>query len=283
MKMETKQGMTVIETIKENYSNIFLAEKKVADFILENPEKAGNANVSELANYSGVSDATVIRMCKHIGYQGYYQLRIDLSRDLGRKQVWDVDMENIKLDTVGGLFQAFSSRILAIGKNLGQAKLLECANLIKTSKQVHLVAVGNTSPLAMYMDFRLGRLGVKCTSSMIPEYWMNYVNLADSDDIVIAISRSGESKQVVQALELAKEKGLKVIAITGAEYSPVSKLSDCVLLSNVQGQAFDYYKGYSRLNETVVIDALLHFVTNEEKIIANSADKPEKILSEYKL
>ncbi len=281
--METNQGMTVIETIKENYNNIFLAEKKVADFILENPEKAVNANVSELANYSGVSDATVIRMCKHIGYQGYYQLRIDLSRDLGRKQVWDVDMDNIKMDTVSGLFQAFSSRLLAIGKKLDQAILLECANLIKTSKRVHLVAVGNTSPLAMYMDFRLGRLGVKCTSSMIPEYWMNYVNLADHDDIVIAISRSGESKQVVQALELAKEKGLKVISITGSEYSPVSKLSDYFLLTNAEVQGFDYYKGYSRLNEIVVIDTLLHFVTNEEKIIANSADKPEKILSEYKL
>lgn len=281
--METNQGMAVIETIKENYNQIFLAEKKVADFILENPEKAVNANVSELANYSGVSDATVIRLCKHIGYQGYYQLRIDLSRDLGRKQVSDVDMENIKMDTVSGLFQAFSSSIIAIGKNLEQGKLLECANLIKTSKQVHIVAVGNTSPLAMYMGFRLGRLGVKCTYSMIPEYFMNHVNLADAEDIVIAISRSGESKQVVQAVELAKEKGLKVIAITGLEYSPVSKLADYFLLSNVSGQAFDYYKGYSRLNETVVIDALLHFVTNEEKIIANSADKPEKILSEYKL
>lgn len=281
--MEAIQGMTVIETIKKNYNNIFLAEKKVADFILENPEKAVNANVSELANYSGVSDATVVRMCKHIGYQGYYQLRIDLSRDLGRKQVWDVDMDNANMDSISSLFQTISSRILAIGKNLDQSKLLECANLIKTSKQVHIVAVGNTSPLAMYMDFRLGRLGVKCTSSMIPEYWMNYVNLADIDDVVIAISRSGESKQVIQALELAKEKGLKIISITGSEYSPVSKLSDYYLLTNVQGQGFNYYKGYSRLNETVVIDALLHFVTNEEKIIANSADKPEKILSEYKL
>lgn len=279
----TNQRMAVIETIKENYNNIFLAEKKVADFILENPEKAVNANVSELANYSGVSEATVIRLCKHIGYQGYYELRIVLSRDLGRKQVSDVDVENIKMDTVSGLFQAFSSSILAIGKNLDQGKLLECANLIKTCKQVHIVAVGNTSPLAMYMGFRLGRLGVKCTHSMIPEYYMNYVNLADAEDIVIAISRSGESKQVVQALELAKEKGLKVIAITGFEYSPVSKLADYLLLSNVSGQSFDYYKGYSRLNETVVIDALLHFVTNEEKIIANSADKPEIILSEYKL
>lgn len=281
--MKANHCKTVLETIKENYVHIFLAEKKVADFILENPEKAVNANVSELANYSGVSDATVIRLCKHIGYQGYYQLRIDLSRDLGRKQVSDVDMENIKADTVSDLFQAFSDGIIAIGQNLDQSKLLECANLIKTSKQVHIVAVGNTTPLAMYMGFRMGRLGVKCTYNMIPEYFLNQVNLADDEDIVIAISQSGSSKQVVQAMELAKEKGLKIIAITGYEYSPVSRLTDYLLLSNIAGQAFDYYKSYSHLNETVVIEALLHFVMNEEKIAASSADKPELIFSEYKL
>lgn len=281
--MENKQGMTVIKTIKNNYDQIFLAEKKVADFILENPEKAVNANVSELASYSGVSDATVIRLCKHIGYEGYYQLRIELSRDLGRRQVNEADMGHTKADTVSGLFQAFSSNIIEIGKNLDQGKLLECANLIKTGRQVHLVAVGNTSPIAMYTGFRLGRLGIKCTYGSIPEYFMNHVNLADSEDVVIAVSRSGESRQVIQALELAKEKGLKIISITGFEHSPVSKLSDYFLLSNVFGQSFDYYKGYSRLNEIVVIDTLLHFVTNEEKIIANSADKPEIIFSEYKL
>jgi len=281
--MDTNQDKTVIETIMENYDSIFMAEKKVADFILENPEKAVNSNVSELANYSRVSDGTVIRLCKHIGYQGYYQLRITLSRDLGRKQAADVDMENINEDTVSGLFQVFASNIISIGKNLDQSKLLECANMIKTSKQVHMVAVGNASHLAMYMGFRLGRLGVKCTYSMSPEFFLNQVNLADSEEIVIAISKSGESKQVVQAMELAKERGLKIIAITGYEFSPVSRLADCVLLSTIMGQSFEYHKNYCHINEIVVIEALLNFVKNEEKILANNADIPEILLSEYKL
>jgi DNA-binding MurR/RpiR family transcriptional regulator len=281
--MDAMQERTVIETIKEHYNHIFLAEKKVADFILENPEVAVNANVSELANYSGVSDATVIRLCKHIGYEGYYQLKICLSRDLGRMQVSDVDLENLTGDKVSSLLYSFASNLIAIGKNLDQKKLLECVNLIKTCKQVHMVAVGNTSPLAQYMGFRLGRLGVKCTYNMVPEYFMNHVNLADVDDIVVAISQSGSSKQVVQALELAKEKGLKIIAITGHEYSPVSRLADYLLLSSADEQSFNYYKSYSRLRETAVIDTLLHFVINEETIAANKADKPEIILSEYKL
>ncbi len=281
--MDVFNEKTVIETIKENYTQIFLAEKKVADFILENPEQAVNANVSELAMYSGVSDATVIRLCKHIGYQGYYQLKICLSRDLGRKQVSNVDLDNISGDTLSSLFQAYANSMINIGKNLDQSNMLECANLLKTCNQVHLVAVGNTSPLAQYMGFRLGRVGVKCTYNMVPEYFMNQVNLADPQDIVLAISQSGSSKQVVQALELAKEKNLKIVAITGYEFSPVSKLADIVLLSGVEEESFSYYKNYSHLRETAVIDALIHFVVNEETIAAHSADKPEILFSEYKL
>lgn len=281
--MDTMQGKTVVETIKEQYNQIFSAEKKVADFILENPETAVNANVSELANYSGVSDATVIRLCKHLGYEGYYQLKLCLSRDLGRMQISDIDMENGNGDQVSALLYSFAAELIAIGKNLKQNKLMECVDLIKKCKQVHIVAVGNTSPLAQYMGFRLGRLGVKCTYNMVPEYFMNQVNLADADDIVVAICQSGSSKQVVQAMELAKEKGLKIIAITGHEYSPVSRLADQLLLSSPDEKSFNYYKSYSRLKEMAVIDALLHFVTNQETIAANRADKPEIILSEYKL
>lgn len=281
--MDIIQSKSVIETIKENYDQIFSSEKKIADFIIGSPELAVNANVSELANYSNVSDATVIRFCKHIGYQGYYQLRINLSRDLGRKQIYQSEQFDGDDDTVYGLFKAFASDMLKIGQNLDHAIILNCANLIKNCKQVHIIAVGNTSPLAQYMGFRLGRLGVKCSYGMIPEYFLNHVNLADTEDIVIAISQSGCSKQVVQAMELAKEKGLKRIAITAYKYSPVSSLADYLLLSDVGERTIYSTKNYSHLYETAVIDALLYYVTNEETIDASNADKPEIIFSEYKL
>jgi DNA-binding MurR/RpiR family transcriptional regulator len=54
--------------------------------------------------------------------------------------------------------------------------------MIKSCKQVHIIAVGNTSPLSQYMGFRLGRLGIKCTYNVLPEYFMNHVNLADPED-----------------------------------------------------------------------------------------------------
>ncbi len=272
----------VLEVIRENHEKFFSAEKKVADFVLQNPQMAVDSNVSQLAKHSGVSDATVVRMCHHIGYKGYYQFRITLARDLGKIQYGSVSAVKSK-DSVEKVFQEYAEAMLDIGRTIDSEVMWNCVNLLKTCKQAHIMAVGNTSPLAQYMGFRLGRLGVRCTYNIAPEYFLNHVNLAEEGDILIAISQSGNSKQVVQGLELGKEKGLKSIAITAFAQSPVSDLADHVLLSSGKEETFGYYKGYAHLNETAVIDALLNFVTNEELIKTKHADKPEMILSEYKI
>lgn len=282
MSKENILEREVLEVIREQYDQMFSAEKKVADFILENPQKAVECNVSELAKHSKVSDATVVRMCHHIGYTGYYQFRITLAKDLGKQQYNSVGMIDSK-DTVEAMFGEFAKAMLVIGRRIDLEVMRSCVELLKTCKQAHIMAVGNTSPLAQYMGFRLGRLGIKSTYNVAPEYFLNHVNLADEGDILIAITQSGVSKQVIQGMELGKEKGLKTIAITASAQSPVSDLADYVLLSAGDEGPFSYYKGYAHLNETAVIDALLNFVTNEELIKTTHADKPEIILSEYKM
>lgn len=272
----------VLEVVKERYGDIFSAEKKVADFVLSNPQKVVDSNVSELAKQSGVSDATVVRMCHHIGYSGYYQFRITLARDLGKKQYGDMVIPKSK-DAVEKVFHGYAENMLAIGKQIDTENMWNCVNLIKTCKTVHVIAIGNTNVLAQYMGFRLGRLGIRCTYGLAAEYFMNHVNLASKEDILIAISKSGTSKPVILGMELGKEKGLKMIAITSHVQSPVSKLADYVLLSSGKADPFNYYKEYAHLNVMAVIDALLNFITNEELIKTKQADKPEMILSGYKL
>lgn len=267
----------VLEVIKDNYEEIFSAEKKVADFVLENPQDAVNATVSELAKASGVSDATVVRMCHHLGYKGYYQFRLLLAKDVGRN-----DEIGNEANVVVKIFQEYANFMTVLGENINEAVMQGCVNLIKTCKQAHIIAVGNTTPLALYMGFRLGRLGVKCTYAIAPEYFLNSINLADTGDIIIAISHSGSSKHIIQAMELGKEKGLKMMAITAFEQSPIYELADYTLISTGKKESFDFYKNYAHLKETALIDALLELVMNWEKIQEMDADKPEVILSEYK-
>ncbi|MFR3389602.1 MAG: MurR/RpiR family transcriptional regulator [[Clostridium] scindens] len=124
----------VLEVIKEQYDHIFSAERKVADFVLQNPQKAVDSNVSELAKQSGVSDATVVRMCHHIGYTGYYQFRISLARDLGKKQYGSSALAESR-DAVEKLFQEYAQTMLAIGSRIDADVMWNCVNLLKTCKR----------------------------------------------------------------------------------------------------------------------------------------------------
>jgi RpiR family carbohydrate utilization transcriptional regulator len=272
----------VLDVIKEKYEEIFAAEKKVADFVLQNPQKTVDSNVSELAKQSGVSDATIVRMCHHIGYTGYYQFRITLARDLGKKQYEGMVIPK-NTGAIAKVFHDYAEMLIGIGRRIDPEVMWNCVNLLKICKQAHIIAIGNTCSVSQYMGFRLGRLGIRSTYGSSAEFFMNHVNLAEPEDIVVAISKSGTSKPVVLGLELAKDKGLKTIAITDHVQSPVSELADYVLLSSGKDEAFNYYKDYAQTNVMATIDALLNFVTNEEWIQTKQADRPETILSEYKL
>lgn len=279
--MKTEIQKTVLETITEMYDKIFQAEKKVADFILKNPSIAVNANVSELANYSGVSDATVIRLCKHLGYDGYYQMKICLSRDIGRHEESMKPVE--QTDTsMAGVFKHLAESVLISGSAIDEHIFKECINLIKESTVLHLVATGNTTPLCMYYGPRLERIGIKCTYSLLAEHYLNHINLANEKDVVLAISGSGTSISVVKALELAKEKELKTIAITGYRHSPVSRTADYLLLSASGTASGQKHFQISRLSELAVLEALVHTLEYELSARNDGFTEPELLLSETK-
>lgn len=273
----------VLDVIKENYDKIFSAERKVADCIISDPRDAVNSTVSELALKSGVSDATVVRMCRHLGYKGFYQFKLMLAKDVGRyEEEKEEEKSNGKPNAITRILNKYAESIIAIGEKVVDEDMWNCINLINSCKQVHILAVGNTVPLGLYMGFRLGRLGVKCTYGIAAEYFLNQVNLADEEDLIIAISQSGSSRQVLQGMELAKEKGLKTIAITGHSDSPIAKIARYALISNNRKESFSYYRNYAHLKETALIDVLLELLTNWDTIENRDAGKPEIIMSEYK-
>lgn len=274
--------MTVLGTIQKKYDEIFAAEKKVADYILANPEQVVMSNVSDLASLSNVSDATVIRMCKHVGYEGYYQMKLLLSHDLGRTQISGISQVNGVPKSVEDFFKIVANNLMLLSNGLNQRSLMACIELIRKSEFVHIVAIGNTSPLSADMAFRLGRLGIRTTTSDVPEYFLNNVNLATTKDLVIGISHSGSSKTVIKALEMAKEKGIPTISICSQANSPMNKFSDYCLFSPGNDRLFSEFGITSHIFEYAIIDLLLYLIANGDSF-NDQIDQVEMILSEYKV
>ncbi len=273
-------GVSVMAIIKSGYEQMSSAERKVADCVLESPDAALNMNVSELAQSSGVSDATVVRMCHRLGYKGYYQLRLMMARDLGSEG--ESQPEDDGGNPVQNIFNRYAATLQLIGNNMDPALMTKCAGLIESANMIHAIGVGNTNHLAQYLEFRLQRLGTRCIADRSPEYFLGQINLGTPDDLVIAISKSGMSRSVIQAAEMGHRKGMKVIAITAYQLSPLSELADFVLISAGRKESFSYYKEYAQLNEMAVIDALLESVLDWDKIHRSGAEELEEILADNK-
>ncbi len=282
--MGANETKTVIEFIEEKIPVIFKAERKVADFILANPEEAVQLNVSEIANASDVSEATVIRFCKHVGFRGYNHMRISLSRDLGRRYYFAVDGTTTEPDReFQNFFKVVAANMLKIGDAMDLDVLQNAANALRNAATVHVIAVGNTNPIAQYMGYRLNRLKIRSFAAFSPEYAMMQIHLSQPGDVILAISQSGCSKQVVSVLTVAKEKGLPIVAITAHRYSPVSNLSDYLLLAASGDEAQYYFKSYSHLNEMAVGDALLSCLINQETLDQSENDTIELRMADSKL
>ena len=282
---------SVLGTIRDNLELLFSAEQKVARYIMIEPNNAAMMNVSELANASGVSDATVVRMCKHIGYEGYYQMKLLLSRELGRSVLQET-RQGRDPKSIREMLEIQAANLLDMARNISLETLLSSVQMIKESSMTYVIAAGNTAPIAQDLGWRLARQGIRTSHYMLVEYYMAAIHNARSDELVIAISRSGSSRQVLQTVELARKNNMKCIAITEHQNSPLSKLSDLLLLTKGENPLLgEEYTPVSHLREMSANDLLVYAVQHEEALAqkvhpkeeTQGIDQVEYMLSEYKL
>ena len=252
---------SVIENIKHNFEELFPAEKKTAQYILDHLEEVTLLNISQLAKKAHASEASIVRMAKHLGYNGFFQIRLLLSNDVAQK---DSDMlNNAPLLTSEKIFSACANRIRSLSSFISTNDLLCAAKLICEARICHIIGAGNTIPIASDLGFRLQRNGQSCMYSSLPEQYFNNIALGDSSDLVIAISRSGASTQVLKALSLAKKKEMKILVITADPNSQIMDFSDAILQINDTNEMHDQnVRADSHLLELAVNDALIYVIKN---------------------
>lgn len=284
-----KSEISVIDNIKMHYDELFAAEKKVASYIQKNMQEVIMLNVTELAHRSGASEATVVRTCKHLGYDGYYQMRLLISRDAGKYKAQS--NENGKLTSSRQIFMNSSERIIHLAEFISTETLLKAGEILLNAEMIHIVSVGNTVTVVMDLGFRLERSGLRCTYAMLPEHYFNHISLGSNRDVVVAVTRSGASTQVIRAVELARKKDMKTIVITGELNKQLVEHADCVLHVVEKKQGNMIIKPDSHLLEMAINDALIYVIENYKAITNDYTNKEtdsltndvDMLLSEYKL
>jgi DNA-binding MurR/RpiR family transcriptional regulator len=249
----------LIMKMKALRSTFSKSEVRVIDYICGHPEEVVYLSVSGLAENSGVSVATVIRACKDLGMTGYQDLKVTLAQDIVtplqsiHEEISAEDSASVIMDKV---FQSSIHTLRFTYDTLKAETVEEAAEIINRSRRVNIYGLGNSHSIAIDMQHKLMRLGIAAfayTDSHMQIIASTYLGPTDS---VFAISHSGSSKDVVDAAELAKKNGAKIISLTNIGKSPLGDISDIQLTTASKESHYRIVALASRVAQMTIIDAL---------------------------
>lgn len=252
---------TVRNQIFSAYDSLFDAEKKVADYLMNHQEKAIEMSVSELAAACEASQATIVRFCKKIGCNGYHHLKIKMAKEMREQDDHEFSNE-ISIDNIEqSLMNIMASKMEELKETLSSidGKMLrEIIDLILNAKVVEFTAMGNTIPIALDGSYKFNQLGIPAVGSTIWETQEAYARTMrkGKGDVMIAVSASGASRHLLNMANIAKENGVKVVAITNQAKSPLAEASDYTLVTATREQVFHDQVSFTRMAAMAVIDSL---------------------------
>lgn len=236
------------------------AEKAIAESLVEHPEAITYMTLAEIAKESGSSEASVIRFCKRMGYSGYTAMQKDLSRALSEEnalqtedlRVSDNDsmMEIIK-KVYRSNVQTLSDTMALVGESCNEA--LEA--LLK-AKSIHFFGAGDAHAVCQLSYMKFKRLGIPCSAEGDIMLQMITASNMSKGDVAIAISYDGRSKNVVEALRIAKQMGATTISITKKTRTPLLRYTDIKLFIAVNDLSVDREKVTRRVADQFIMDAL---------------------------
>lgn len=245
--------------IRSAYSDLYSAEKKVADYILENPQDIMHLSVTEVASQSGVSEATVVRFCRSLGYMGYQDFKLTLARDtVSPIKTIHEDLE--KSDDIGTItHKVFQNNIQALKDTLEVLDIKEMERakeaLMKADK-ILIIGVGTSSPNVQDAYNKFFRIGLNCSCQTDSHLQVMEAALLKKGDVLVAISHSGSTKDPIETLKVAKKRGATTICITNNSLSPITKEADIKLLTASRETRFKSEALASRIAQTSIINAL---------------------------
>lgn len=234
----------LINQIQKEFSKLSKGQKLIAQYIIENYDKAAFMTASKLADKVGVSESTVVRFANALGFDGYPQLQKGLEEIIKIKltTVQRVEMAGEYSD--GGsvlkkVLRADMDNIRATLEKIDCDIFQQVVNKICEAEKIYIVGLRSSMALADYFGFYLNLIldNVKIVHHGISNIFEQVFRVSKAD-VVIGIGFPRYSMQTVDALSYVKEQGVTIVGITDSLLSPIASLADYTLTAKSNMASF---------------------------------------------
>jgi len=248
----------LLRQIKNTLPELRKSERLVADFVLKDPKSVITMKTAEASHAMGISEPTLIRFCKALGFSGYQEFKINLSQQLAADDyfvMYEIEEDDTIHELCEKVFDTTISEILNVRSQINQGVLESAIEALANAKRVEVYAFGGSAPVAMDAQHKFFRLKISSSFISDPHIQLMSANSLSKNDVVLAISQSGTTSSLIDSVKIVRKSGVKVIGIM-PENSPLANICDYPISINV-GDNYRITKPQtSRIAYTAVIDVM---------------------------
>lgn len=271
----------IVAFVKFMMPTLSNSEKKAAEYLLENTIEVIGMPLKQYAEKAGSSQASIIRLCKRIGVSGYSQMKLELSTQMASQdQFGEIEITKPGNDMVSIVNNVLSINIKTLYDTLQlvNEEYDRAFEAILHAKQICFFALGDAMMPCSFIHNKFRRLGYVSYADVDPD--MQIINACNlkSGDVAIAVSHSGNSRQVVAAMKKAKEKGATTICIIKTDKSELTKYCDIKLFTATSDATEGKEVVARRIAEQAILEAL--YLGVQKKMEPLVSEKMKEITSE---
>lgn len=257
----------LIRRLTDARSTLSKSETKVASYVLDNAHEVIKMRIADLARGSQVSEPTVIRFCRAIGFDGFQSFKLNLAQHLGRGGVYSqfaVDDSDTVEDLRNKVFDTTIGTLLTVRDELDPIALERTINAITRANRVEFYGFGASGSVAADAQHKFFRLQMSSAAYTDPHIQhMSAISLG-RDDVVVAISQSGQTTALLQSVRLAREAGATVIGLAPRD-TALSQECTIPIYVNREEDNETFAPVSSRIAHLVVIDVIATGVALKRK------------------
>ncbi|UCD79312.1 MAG: MurR/RpiR family transcriptional regulator [Desulfobacterales bacterium] len=243
--MPCRKNTNILQLLRDSYGNLNDTNRRISDFILNNLDLATFASLTEISKKVGVSDATLVRYARELGYNGFRELREDLVAYI-RQIIYPAQKASLLkghdkhplIDLVTNKDIEYITKTMAGIYKKDFEKLIE---YILQARNIFCMGWGISSFLAEYLSFCLRLLSLNATPVIRERRPMiQQLLFIDKDDLLIAFDQLLYSAEVLEAIEYVHEKkvGARVVTVTNQPRAQIVQFSDINFTIDMSGHEF---------------------------------------------
>ncbi|HBI2025364.1 TPA: MurR/RpiR family transcriptional regulator [Enterococcus faecalis] len=222
----------IVLSIQDSLQQLPKSERKIAEYILKNTETVISMNAQELAKQAGSSPAAIIRFCHSMDVNGFTELKLLLSANLGQMKQ-QMYTEVTKGESTADIKQKLQARFVHVversGQTLEDVAVNEAVDLLEKTEVIFVYGLGASSLVAQDIYQKFTRLGRTVFTTLDHHLFASMLGSTEKPSVFIVISNSGTNKEASTLADLAKQQGIPIISITQDEKSVIGEKSDIVL------------------------------------------------------